>query len=152
MLIDKEPIKFNDFSNSLWNDLTLNRKLNDDINDIAVEYGKTITTAKKYAIKYGPLGIPIIKEITRICTQHLEFVVKMSKKQYKSNKGSTSSGVYAVCVNPETMGLMCLSCGKPPAAEKKLLKCSRCLLAHYCGADCQNADWKEHKKNCCAKK
>lgn len=149
IITNNDPVLFKDFSNTLWNDLTLNKKPKDDVNDIAVEYGKVITEVKQYAIKYGPLGIPIIKEITRICSQHLEFVIKMSMKQLKSNKGMTTSGVYAVCVNQDTMAVLCLSCGKPPAPEKKLLKCSKCMLAHYCGKDCQNADWKEHKKNCC---
>lgn len=29
-----------------------------------------------------------------------------------------------------------------------LLKCSRCHVVKYCSADCQKADWKEHKKMC----
>ena len=30
----------------------------------------------------------------------------------------------------------------------KFKRCSRCLQASYCGAECQKADWKNHKKDC----
>ena len=39
----------------------------------------------------------------------------------------------------------CSHCGNQPA---KLQQCSRCKQVAYCGADCQNADWKKHKKKC----
>ena len=41
----------------------------------------------------------------------------------------------------------CFHCG---AAGAKL-RCSRCRTAAYCGADCQRADWKGHKKVCVKK-
>jgi len=39
----------------------------------------------------------------------------------------------------------CAKCGKQGAGFKR---CSRCKQACYCGAECQNADWKRHKKTC----
>jgi hypothetical protein len=45
----------------------------------------------------------------------------------------------------------CAVCGKAAsdlAEGEKLRKCSKCELCHYCGAECQRADWKEHKKVC----
>ena len=39
----------------------------------------------------------------------------------------------------------CAHCGKQRAGLKR---CSRCKQACYCGAACQNADWKLHKTTC----
>jgi hypothetical protein len=39
----------------------------------------------------------------------------------------------------------CAHCGKEGVGFKR---CSRCKQASYCGAVCQNAAWKRHKKNC----
>ena len=39
----------------------------------------------------------------------------------------------------------CANCGKQGEGLKR---CSRCKQASYCGAECQNADWKRHKKKC----
>ena len=39
----------------------------------------------------------------------------------------------------------CSYCGKQHAALKR---CSHCKQASYCGAECQNAAWKGHKKKC----
>ena len=39
----------------------------------------------------------------------------------------------------------CTQCGKQSAGFKR---CSRCKHACYCGAACQNADWKRHKTKC----
>ena len=39
----------------------------------------------------------------------------------------------------------CAHCDKQGAGFKR---CSRCKQAWYCGAKCQNADWKGHKKTC----
>ena len=42
----------------------------------------------------------------------------------------------------------CRRCRK----ETKLKKCAGCALVRYCGAECQNADWKRHKQFCGKKK
>ena len=39
----------------------------------------------------------------------------------------------------------CSHCGKQRTTLKR---CSRCQQASYCGAECQNAAWKGHKKSC----
>jgi len=39
----------------------------------------------------------------------------------------------------------CALCGKQGVGFKR---CSRCKQASYCGAECQHADWKRHKKTC----
>jgi hypothetical protein len=39
----------------------------------------------------------------------------------------------------------CASCGKPGTALKR---CPVCKQAWYCGAECQNAAWKQHRKTC----
>ncbi len=44
--------------------------------------------------------------------------------------------------------LKCALCGRE---DGKLSKCSRCERERYCGAACQRAHWKAHKKVCVAK-
>ena len=39
----------------------------------------------------------------------------------------------------------CAHCGKQGAGFKR---CSACRQAAYCGAECQKADWKRHRKRC----
>lgn len=46
------------------------------------------------------------------------------------------------------VSLSCCKCGNP--GTKKMMKCSRCTMAHYCSGACQKADWKTHK-TCCKK-
>ena len=41
----------------------------------------------------------------------------------------------------------CYVCEKIPG-EGKLLKCNRCKLMRYCGAECQKKDWGRHKGVC----
>jgi len=147
IVLDTEKIDFTIFSAQLWNDLTLERM--SDVNDIAVEYNKHISNVKRH-VPYREEGVRIIKEINRICKEHLEWVIKLTEKQMKKNPHAmTKSKVYAVQVDRETNTIVCLSCAKPPTDGKKLLKCSKCLLAHYCGATCQKENWKSHKPNCC---
>ena len=39
----------------------------------------------------------------------------------------------------------CAHCGKQGVGFQR---CSRCKQTSYCGAECQNANWKRHKKTC----
>lgn len=40
----------------------------------------------------------------------------------------------------------CLSCGIK--SQKRLSSCSKCQSAQYCSRECQQSDWKSHKRNC----
>ena len=45
----------------------------------------------------------------------------------------------------------CSLCGagsEPDSAPVKLMKCSMCRNVLYCSRDCQQKDWREHKKKC----
>ncbi|KZT67860.1 hypothetical protein DAEQUDRAFT_672474 [Daedalea quercina L-15889] len=42
-------------------------------------------------------------------------------------------------------GKMCAKCGK---TDVPLKICSKCHAAKYCSAECQRADWREHKQAC----
>ena len=42
---------------------------------------------------------------------------------------------------------ICLKC-RMPESQKQLKTCKKCLLATYCGKECQIADWSEHKAVC----
>jgi hypothetical protein len=44
---------------------------------------------------------------------------------------------------------VCSGCGAEDAQER-FKKCGRCMVARYCGAECQRAHWKAHKKTCVA--
>lgn len=45
--------------------------------------------------------------------------------------------------NESKISTTCAACAKPTAAS-----CSRCRLAHYCGPECQRAQWPAHKEPC----
>ena len=44
---------------------------------------------------------------------------------------------------------ICFNCGLDAVARKaKLMKCKRCMIASYCGKNCQKSNWLQHKKVC----
>ena len=44
---------------------------------------------------------------------------------------------------------ICFNCGLDAVSRKtKLMKCKRCMIAAYCGKDCQKLNWLKHKKVC----
>ncbi|KAI5362517.1 Putative Zinc finger, MYND-type [Septoria linicola] len=44
---------------------------------------------------------------------------------------------------------VCGGCGSKKKADgSPLLACSKCQKRHYCSAQCQKTEWKEHKKTC----
>lgn len=48
-----------------------------------------------------------------------------------------------------TLQGQCHNCKVGSKGERPtLMKCSRCLVARYCGSDCQRADWNRHKRVC----
>jgi hypothetical protein len=141
-------VPFKNYAPALWNVLTSHHTNNDDC---AEEFYHLMTNLKRAAIPYGRQGIRIIKEITRIVKEHFEFIIKIIDKTNKSidkRGGDKTNRLFAINRDVDTGKILCLSCNSPPAPEKKLLKCGKCYLAHYCGATCQKEHWKEHKKNC----
>lgn len=44
--------------------------------------------------------------------------------------------------------LKCVECGKEERGTKAMQQCSKCKAAWYCGKECQEANWKIHKKTC----
>eukprot|EP00245_Coleochaete_scutata_P004217 TRINITY_DN1649_c0_g1_i2.p1 TRINITY_DN1649_c0_g1~~TRINITY_DN1649_c0_g1_i2.p1 ORF type:complete len:619 (+),score=163.32 TRINITY_DN1649_c0_g1_i2:260-1858(+) len=42
----------------------------------------------------------------------------------------------------------CKACLKVESKPKEWLLCSNCCSVHYCSAQCQRKDWKEHKPSC----
>jgi len=69
-----------------------------------------------------------------------------------SGKGGRSwwKGSCSCCTAPAMVAMAasvasCAHCGKQGVGCKR---CSRCKQASYCGVECQNADWKRHKKTC----
>ena len=61
--------------------------------------------------------------------------------------GERKGGILPCCTAPAMAESVdsCSHCGKQGAGLKR---CSRCKQVSYCGAACQNADWKGHKKSC----
>jgi hypothetical protein len=46
---------------------------------------------------------------------------------------------------PESVFAKCTTCGKQGPS---VMRCSKCFLAFYCDATCQNQDWAAHKPAC----
>lgn len=61
------------------------------------------------------------------------------RTQYFQDSGSFSSAL----ANRQE----CNFCGVSGTSQK-LVRCTRCKKAWYCGKVCQLADWKAHKKEC----
>lgn len=51
----------------------------------------------------------------------------------------------AACQLPEQF---CSACGKTGVANQDVKQCNGCKCVWYCGAACQRAHWKAHKKEC----
>ena len=49
---------------------------------------------------------------------------------------------------PAASAEICAHCGKNGKPGVGFKRCSRCKQASYCGAECQNANWKRHKETC----
>jgi len=64
-----------------------------------------------------------------------------------ADAGEGDRGALHVAQALSTLELQCTCahCGKPGTALKR---CSICKHVWYCGAECQNAAWKRHKKSC----
>ncbi|KAK1719363.1 uncharacterized protein BDZ83DRAFT_786104 [Colletotrichum acutatum] len=42
----------------------------------------------------------------------------------------------------------CAGCGKGAGEGETLKSCTACVVARYCGKECQKEDWKKHKGDC----
>jgi len=45
-------------------------------------------------------------------------------------------------------GNLCMTCGKVGNSRNKMKACAKCKTAFYCSKECQQKDWKDHKKYC----
>ncbi len=84
IMANGDTSRFEDFSNNLWNDCAREQLQSglkkETLTLTAQQYGKVISDVKKYARPFGELGITIIREITRIATKLLEFVIEQAQK------------------------------------------------------------------------
>ena len=146
-------VRFKDYSRTVWNDITKTRQIEKrtiDMADIAEEYAAHINNLKASVLA----GITentiehcrfIINEISKISREHLAFVYKLVIKNDKKRQNRNTSGIYAVCVDRDTGKQICIVCEATP---EKLKRCGGCGTTCYCSAECQKADWKEHKLVC----
>jgi len=148
----KNPFK--DYSRELWNDIAKKRQIGKqslDIADIAEEYaahmsGLKVSVWESVAKNTEEHAKLIIKEITKISSEHLELLIKLVMKNNKKRQNNGHpSGIYAVGVSPDTGKQICMVCAEAP---EKLKRCGGCGTTCYCSAECQRADWKEHKLVC----
>lgn len=124
-----------DWLHQTWNDLILEGKTFDEACD---DYSKLVSYAKQYAD-----SLEVVKEITRLATNHLLLVQKLCMKTINH----PTEGITQVACHKDTYKLACISCGISP--KTKLFKCGRCEITRYCSKECQKNHWKEHKKFCC---
>jgi len=139
-------IPFKTYQLETWNEIAKDSQYK-SLGEHAEAYGTEMTRAKHHAIKYGERGIRYVREITRLATNHLELVIKLTKKSAKREGECLNRG--SVPVNINNYKVVCSTCGCSPENGKKLLRCSRCCAAYYCNTTCQREDWCEHKKRCC---
>lgn len=101
---DGEECSMVDYSNTVWNEIMEELMVlgiqKDTLSIAATKYGSQISEIKQLARPFGAKGITIIKEITRIATKHLTFVMIECEKLSKQNKGK--SGFVAVETNKLT--------------------------------------------------
>ena len=79
--------------------------------------------------------------------QRLDLPGAASNSDGGADAGEGDRGALHVAQALRTLELKssCNHCGKP---GKALKRCSICKNVWYCGAECQNAAWKRHKKAC----
>lgn len=87
------------------------------------------------------------QDVTGTCDLLCEFFKSEEKAlaYIAENKGAMENSFGKASV---TKWEMCDGCRKEVETSSELKRCSRCRVAHYCGADCQKRAWAEHKKGC----
>ena len=63
-------------------------------------------------------------------------------------QGKVSRASAAGLVDERLDQYLCGACSEPPKFGAALLRCGRCLSAHYCNTGCQRAAWPTHKVSC----
>lgn len=75
-----------------------------------------------------------------------------SQRKRKGNK----RGALKNTTPPDLMGgkrnLVCATCGRGERDGVKLQMCNGCGAVLYCGRDCQQTHWPQHKQDCRARK
>ena len=72
---------------------------------------------------------------------HDNNILSMEKAAEKDNNCDDSKDLIS------KIQLICVNCKKRETLEKFKV-CSLCKMAHYCGPECQQKDWPQHKKIC----
>jgi len=87
------------------------------------------------------------REMAASAGQRLGLPGAASNSDGGADAGEGDRGALHVAQAIRTLELKdtCAFCGKP---GKALKRCSICKHVWYCGAECQNAAWKGHKKTC----
>jgi len=90
--LDGEPYEVEEYSRALWNtcmEEIMMLPLTKQTQDSAIQsYADRMSELKQLAIPCGELGIKIIREITKIATAHLMFVMRKQKEMSKSKSKS----------------------------------------------------------------
>ena len=89
------------------------------------KYAVRVAIAPIFPVPYLEVCMPDLRQLAR----------EVHARRQAAAAGSSASDSTATCDH----------CGE---ANDKLLRCGRCRKARYCGADCQKAHWKEHKRDC----
>jgi hypothetical protein len=153
MVYGLETVMFKAFQITVWNDMMKSRMESGKSiqpDDVVVEYYDIIADIKNHVPRSTPLGVKIIKEINKVVTNHLNFIMKMCNKQTKNLEKAnqvSKGGIYAVTYSAygDNVEQVCMVCEK---RQGKLKRCSVCHVTCYCSAECQKKDWKEHKLVC----
>ena len=90
----------------------------------------------KYAIRISIAPIFPVPYL-ELCMSDLQDLARQAEAQRRAAAGSSASA--------STAAATCDHCGE---AKDKLLLCGGCRKARYCGAECQKAHRKEHKRTC----
>lgn len=79
-----------------------------------------------------------LSELHKVADHHLDYLVE----DVLHGRSSTSEGT------APTVRVCAYCCAKEGEDENRLLRCSRCRSAFYCGRICQRMAWVAHKRVC----
>ena len=96
----------------------------------------------KYAIR---VAIAPIFPVPYVELSMSDLLDRLRSREVQSQRAAAGSSASGSTPRPVADVVKCDHCGK---AGDRLLVCGGCRKARYCGADCQKADRKEHKRDC----